>query len=571
MRFAWRLVLGIVMVVLVAVVALVWLSERGLREDLRADAAHALEREARVVAAALPADSLAWGRAIRGLAGEDERITLVDRTGRVVVESDAGAGRRPAESQADRPEILRALAGEVGVDARRNEAAGEDFLYVAIPGGPGAIRVATGLALVDGTVRRAQRSVLLAALLALLVGTLAAVLAARSFARPLTAIAGAAHAIAAGTPPRFPRSGIQEVDALVQALRRMHRELDERFAALRRERQESSALVEAMVEGVVAADHRGQVVTANAAARVLLGYEPGEPLPVLTQLFRTKAARDVVREVLGGAVIHGREMRLNGCALIMSARPLPDGGAVLVLHNVSELRRLEAVRKDFVANVSHELKTPLTSISGYAETLLSDAPDPDTARLFLETIHANATRMQRLVDDLLDLARIESGHWQPTVETIRLAPAIEDAWTPLAGPAATRGVAFAVEVAAGAETLRADPDGVRQILTNLFENALRHTGAGGRITCHAVPAGGGVELRVVDTGTGIPREHLPRVFERFYRADPSRSRAAGGTGLGLSIVRHLMEGHSGRARIESELGEGTTVTCWFPEDPETES
>ena len=271
-----------------------------------------------------------------------------------------------------------------GVATRRSETVGRQLMYVAVPGGPGVIRVAADLAQVDALVRRAQGEVAGAALLALLVGTVLALVAARSIAQPLSDISAAARAIAAGTPPRFPRSGIPEIDVLVQSLRQMHQQLGDRFAELRREQAESAALVESMVEGVIAADGRGHIVTANPAARRLLGYAATGSLPDLPALFRVKAAREVVDIVLEGRPVQDRQLDMDGRVFLVNARPLPAGGAVLVLHDLTEIRRLEAVRRDFVANVSHELKTPLTSISGYAETLLGDPPDSETTRRFLD-------------------------------------------------------------------------------------------------------------------------------------------------------------------------------------------
>jgi len=250
--------------------------------------------------------------------------------------------------------------------------------------------------------------------------------------------------------------------------------------------------------------------------------------------------------------------------LLANSRPLPAGGAVLVLHDVTRLRRLEAVRRDFVANVSHELKTPLTVISGYVETLLRSQPGAEDQRAFLETVASHARRMQQLVDDQLSLARIESGTWEPRPERVDVRAAAGEAWAARAGRAAAVPVRLRVEAAPGAETVHADPGALGQILGNLFDNAIRYSPAGAEIICRAEPFEGGVRLAVADAGAGIPGEHLPRVFERYYRADPARSREEGGTGLGLSIVKHLVEAHAGTVRIESELGRGTTVYCWFP-------
>jgi two-component system, OmpR family, phosphate regulon sensor histidine kinase PhoR len=567
--FAKRLVLGTVLILILAVAVLLWGAERSLRRDLEGDIARGLENEARLIGAALPADSLGWDEAVHRLALQNRhRVTLVDQSGRVRADSDFPPGPLPPlENHAGRPEVRAALDSGIGVATRRSETVGRLLMYVAVPGGPGAVRVAADLSQVDGIVGRAQRTVAGAALVALLVGTVLALVAARSIARPLTGIAGAARAIASGEAPRFPRSSVPEVEVLVRALREMHQQLGDRFDELRREQAESAALLESMVEGVIAADGRGRIVTANAAARRLLGYGGSAPLPGLAELFRLKAAREITNAVVLGQSVEDRQLELDGRVLLVNARPLPAGGAVLVLHDLSDVRRLETVRRDFVANVSHELKTPLTSISGYAETLLDDTTDAETSRRFLETILGNARRMQRLVDDLLDLSRIESGRWQPVPSEVDVASAAQEAWAALARSADALEVSLALDMEPGAETIDADPDAVRQVLTNLMDNSLRYTPAGGRITCLTRRVEGGVGVIVRDSGTGITREHLPRIFERFYRSDPSRSREEGGTGLGLAIVKHLVEAHGGRVSAESEWGSGTTVTCVFPDPP----
>ena len=389
----------------------------------------------------------------------------------------------------------------------------------------------------------------------------------RSMARPLAAVSDAARTIAAGSPPRFPRSGIPEVDLLVEALRRMHGDLNARALELEHERAGGNAIVDTMVEGVIASDPRGRIIMANPAARRLLGYPPNGTLPDLRTLFRARSARDAVAHVLAGRDVHDAEVDLDGTVLSVNARPLADRGAVLVLHDLTEVRRLEAVRRDFVANVSHELKTPLTSIAGYADTLLDPAIDPETRQRFLGIVVNNARRMQRLVDDLLDLSRIESGRWTPHVELVPIAPLAAEAWDPFVDRARERGVCFRTELAAGAAQVAADPVSLRQILTNLFDNALRYVPASGHITCRSERVDGGVAVSVVDDGTGIASEHLPRIFERFYRTDPARSREEGGTGLGLAIVRHMVEAHGGQVAAESELQHGTVIRCWFPDLP----
>jgi signal transduction histidine kinase len=344
----------------------------------------------------------------------------------------------------------------------------------------------------------------------------------------------------------------------------MQAELSARITDLSRERDETEALIESMVEGVIGCDPEGAIVEANAATRRLLGYGPDQPLPGVRELFRQRDARALVDQALSGKTAPWTEVELGGRTILMTARPLPTHGAVFILHDLTELRRLETVRRDFVANVSHELKTPLTSITGYVETLLRQPPAEEERRRFLEVVLANARRMQRLVDDLLDLARLESGAWKPHREPVDAAVVAREAWAPYADRAASRHIQFNVVTATEAPHLNADVGALRQIFANLFDNALRYSPEGGAIRVNVRAADAGAEIAVSDTGAGIPAEHLPRIFERFYRADPGRSRADGGTGLGLSIVKQLVEGHGGRVSADSALGQGTTIRLEFP-------
>jgi signal transduction histidine kinase len=227
------------------------------------------------------------------------------------------------------------------------------------------------------------------------------------------------------------------------------------------------------------------------------------------------------------------------------------------------LRRLETIRRDFVANVSHELKTPLTAVSGYAETLLDEGIPPEQRRRFVETIRDNAWRMQRIVDDLLDLSRIESGGWRPNVGRVDVAGVVRDVFTAVQSTADGKGLRLISEIPRDAAFVPADPTAFRQVVSNLVENAVRYTN-GGSITLRTRVGAAGVWVDVRDTGVGIAPEHLPRIFERFYRVDSGRSREQGGTGLGLAIVRHLVDAHGGRVEAASVVGRGTTISVLFP-------
>jgi signal transduction histidine kinase len=539
-----------------------------LRRHLQQETAGELEREARLVATFTPLDSSRWPE-YAGLAGArlGRRVTLIDPEGHVRGDTEFDrASLSRLENQRNRPEVRAVLdsAKPVGVNERLSASTNAAQMYVAIKDGPpglAVIRVSTTLAVVDAQVHAVQRAIALAALPLLLAAWLVAWLLAGALARPLLRVADAARDIAAGRAAEFPDVQVPELAHQVDALRAMHHELERRFEELRREREESQTLLQALSDGVLAADQRGVVISINAAARQLLGYGHSEPLPPLGELFHDRAHRSLMREVLSGAVVEGRELNLGDRVVMVSARPLEEGGTLIVLSDVTEVRRLETIRRDFVANVSHELKTPLTAIAGYAETLATESAD-EQATGFAQTIVDNARRMQRLVDDLLDLSRIESGGWEPQPRPIGVDAAAREAWRPFADRAAN--LKIELETANDSTSVNSDPEALRQIFTNLFDNALRHTPSGGRIRVATQRAGHATVVRVSDTGSGIPADHLPRIFERFYRVDPGRSRQEGGTGLGLAIVKHLVEAHGGRVEAESELGRGTTILLYFP-------
>ena len=248
---------------------------------------------------------------------------------------------------------------------------------------------------------------------------------------------------------------------------------------------------------------------------------------------------------------------------MVTACPLDHGGGVLALVDMTATRRLETVRRDFVANVSHELRTPLTVIAGFTETLAEEDVPPEKRRRFSEMILSNTTRMQRIVDDLLDLSRIESGGWVPNPVVLDGEAIVAEAMGGLRAAAQSKGIALEARIDPSASTLLADRTALRQILSNLLENAIRHT-TRGTVTVATSPAQGGINLSVSDTGSGISSEHLSRIFERFYRADSGRARESGGTGLGLAIVRHLAEAHGGSVEARSTEGVGTTITIFLP-------
>ena len=404
----------------------------------------------------------------------------------------------------------------------------------------------------------------LAGVVALAVALLVAWSMSRTITRPLIELRNVARAIADGDLER--RASLDapgELGDLALSLRELSVQLAARDAARRADEALLVQLTESLNEGVVGVDATRQVIRINETGRRLLGVR--DAIPFSADLIpRDRALREALQAAFDGDTTEGSEATLLGRTVNITARPLESGGAVLALLDLTRLRRLESVRRDFVANVSHELRTPLTIIGGFAETLVHDDPPVERRRQFAERILGNTRRMQRIVDDLLDLSRIESGSWTPNPARVDLAAIAADVISAARDTAGAKGVRLEASIHPGAREIWADPTAIRQVLGNLVENAVRHTVTGHVAIFSIVRNDGGLTVGVRDTGSGIAPEHLPRIFERFYRVDPGRSRDEGGTGLGLSIVKHLVEAHGGNVRAESTVGVGTTIAVHFP-------
>jgi two-component system, OmpR family, phosphate regulon sensor histidine kinase PhoR len=564
MRLTERLLVGSLAVVGLLIVAVVAIAGGRLRARLLDEQLDDLRRETHYVAGqwrpGVNVDSLAdiAGRMLR------RRVTLVDSTGRVIGDSEfAPEELARLENHSSRPEIVAARRAGEGNASRLSASAGDEELYVAVRAGYGFARVSVPTRQVQAAIAGAQRDVLVAGAIGLIGALLLAWLFARSVSAPVVELRDVARAIAAGDLAARPAlSAPGEIGDLAAALHRMAEQLATRLHALKEDEELMTTIVESLHQGIVALSERGQVVRVNAHSRRLLGV--AATVPFAAELLpRHPALRHAIDDALAGRGTDFTELELGERTLGLTARPLRGGGAVLSVLDLTELRRLEMVRRDFVANVSHELKTPLTVVSGFAETLEDDDLAPEQRRRFVEAIQSNAHRMQRIVDDLLDLSRIEGGHWTPNKERVDLGAVVADTFTSVAVEADRREVRLSSRLEA--PTAYADPTALRQIVGNLVENAVRYT-AIGDVTVTSEFTEGSVRIRVRDTGIGIPSEHLSRIFERFYRVDPARSRADGGTGLGLAIVRHLVEAHDGRVSAESEPGHGTTISVWLPEE-----
>ncbi len=417
------------------------------------------------------------------------------------------------------------------------------------------------------TLRLLGREALWAGLIALAIALPIATWAAGRVTRRLERVVAFARRIADGDlSARLDYEGHDdELAGMEAALNQTAEQLGQSFAELESQRQELATMLDSMQEAVVAITPEGYVRWSNAVMRRIAGTQihPGRPLvhavrdPEVLACIRAALQHSEVRFGRASSLAPGRIFEIN-------AAPLPSGGALVVLHDVTGIEAAEKSRRDFIANVSHELRTPLTSIQGYVETLVEDPhPNPETTREFLGVILKNATRMNRLTEDLLALASVESPNYKVTPQPTRASALVEDAIESLGGMVVDSEVEL--ESAGAPDALiMADPDAMNQVFGNLIENALKYGKAGGRIRVGAQLLESEVEFSVKDFGPGIAFEHLERIFERFYRVDKARSRESGGTGLGLAIIKHIVQAHGGRIWAESELGSGATFHFTLP-------
>jgi two-component system phosphate regulon sensor histidine kinase PhoR len=504
------------------------------------------------------------------------RVTLIAAGGRVLGDSEVPIAELPrVENHAGRREVREALAGQVGRDVRRSATIDAPLLYVAVPVTEtgrvvGVLRLALPLAVVQSSHAAITRVLVVGGVVALVLALGIGLFIAARVTQPVVVMQAVARAMSEGNfRARAPVRSPDEIGRLGRALNIVAARLSDKIEDLQHEQAKVSAILDAMVEGVVAVDGRDQVILMNERARSLFGLERGraERKPFLEVIRNVDLHRLLGQARAGGEAVVSGELRLpgtverrvqvNAVRLDLGAE---DRGVVMVLHDVTELRRLELVRTEFVANVSHELRTPLTAIRGYLETLIGGAlSEPEDARRFLEVVVRHTERLGRLLDDLTDLSNIELGRVTLRLAPTPLAEVVDSVLGIIAPRAAGGGLAIRSDVVPDL-LVHADRDRLAQILINLVDNAVKHTRVGGRIAVTARPLEAGmIEVAVADTGVGIPAADLPRITERFYRVDKARSREEGGTGLGLAIVKHLVLAHGGELAIASEPGQGTTV------------
>jgi two-component system phosphate regulon sensor histidine kinase PhoR len=496
----------------------------------------------------------------------DARLTVVAPDGTVLSDSELdGAALAAVESHAGRAEVREALASGASASVRYSRTVGADLLYRArrLEAGPwsgGVARMAVPMTRVASAESRALRALLVLTAVGLAITLLAGGLLARWLSGPIRELRAVAGRLTEGDLGARARVGTgDELEGLAAALNAAAAALGDQVLAARAERDQLEAVLEGMVEGVIVTDARGRVTLSNAALRRMFGLQGSAEGRTPIEALRNAEAADAIEESAQEGMVE-REIRLTWPVertLSLHVGGLATGGAVGVFHDITASKRVDEIRSDFVANVSHELQTPLSTLAGYGEALADSVGDPSRVREIAEVIRRQSARMSALVRDLLDLSRLESEGFVPQREPVDLDPLVREVMDTWMGRASAKGLKLHARLEPGLH-LRADRRLLHQALSNLVENAVKYVPAGREVRIEARRSDDGIELVVADTGDGIPREDQPRVFERFYRVEKGRARTRGGTGLGLAIVKHVAEVHGGRVEVESGPGRGTT-------------
>jgi two-component system, OmpR family, phosphate regulon sensor histidine kinase PhoR len=589
-RLFWRLGLTYVALLVAVLIAVDLYSSRVIRSQAIRLANSQLTSllnvaETRPPQASDPDDLRTW---TTWMAKSGARVTIIDSNGQVLADSATDATKM--ENHANRPEVQQAMAEGRGQAVHHSVTLDRELVYQAVryqgAGGQSiVIRFAVPLSDIDLSVTELRRRLLLASVLMLIIGAIVSLGFARMFAARIERLKDFSQRIAEGNFRPLLREGPRdELSDLADSMNQTAARLELEIRTLSGERNRSSAILRSMVEGVAVIDTEERLVFYNRAFSEIFGVQAstadGRPL---IEAVRNAELVGLIRKALRGeeglqsdismGIVQMQSFSVtaapvkaldasNGNDASISSRP---SGAVVVLHDVTELRRLERVRQDFVANVSHEFKTPLTAIQGFAETLLGGAlDDPTNNRRFLDIIRNHAIRLARLTNDLLKLARIEAGKLEVEFFPVGLIELIEGCAETTLLKASRKQITLEIEVPPGLPPVRGDAGLLRDVLQNLLDNAIQYTPECGNIHVTAEAKGREAIITVSDTGIGIPASDKERIFERFYRVDAARSREAGGTGLGLSIAKHIVEAHGGRLLVESVMGEGSKFSFSIP-------
>lgn len=507
------------------------------------------------------------------------RLTVIANDGLVLADSDELPARMDNHGQ--RPEVFEARQSGEATRIRFSRTLQKRMVYHALRvthGGDvtGFVRVSLPYVRIDDKLAELRRLVLIGAGLAALAALVLGFYFAKRFSDPIIRMIAAAEAISQGDFGRqIPVSGDDEIGRLAEAVNRMGRSSAQRMAELTTDRNRLSKIFTGMVEGVIGVDVEQRIIHINQAAADLLGIQMNECLykPIWTEV-RADEIRSALTQALETQDVVRSQMRRSAASddlvVDIAAATLRDedgepAGAVIVLHDISELAHLERVRRDFVANASHELKTPITAIQGLSETILDDeGMDRDTRQRFLERIHAQSLRLSTLISDLMTISRFEADEFEANLNRIDLAEVARRSVAEARPECVEKQLGLTLELPDHPVFIEADMQAISQLIDNLLDNAHHYTPSGGEIIVRLSTDSSHARLSIEDTGIGISPQYQQRIFERFYRVDKARSRGLGGTGLGLSIVKNIAEAHNGTVSVESQLGKGSTFTVTLP-------
>ncbi len=579
-RLIWHLFPFFLLVTLVTLVAVTWYSARSWRLFFLEQTAADLETRARLVEGRIGGRAaLENGPAVDKLCKDlgkitATRLTVILPSGKVLGDTEEDPARM--DNHGDRPEFKEAIMGRVGMSTRFSFTLGHNRMYVAIPIEDqgsiiGVVRASLPMTAISQALRVYYFKIVLGGLAIALVVTAFSFFISRRLSTPLEDLKRGALRFAQGDLGRkLPVPQTDELASLAEILNDMARKLEDRINALIRQGQMQEAVLSSMIEGVIAIDAEQRLIALNRAGASLLGVSPESTLSQnIIEVVEDPALRWFINRTLSAKDPIEGEVPLNNGEQVLQAHGTslrdPEGaniGVLIVLHDVTHLRRLEHVRRDFVANVSHELKTPITSIKGFVETLLAGAlHEPENAENFLRIVAKQADRLNEIINDLLTLSRIEQDaeRGQIFLTTQKIKSVLEAALQVCELKAKARSIALHLRCP---DDLRARTNAplLEQAVVNLVDNAIKYSEANREVQVEAERSGPEVIIRVRDQGSGIKPEHLPRLFERFYRIDHGRSRQFGGTGLGLAIVKHIAQAHGGRVTVESTPGKGSTFS-----------
>ena len=587
----WKLALAFFALLLGVLVAVELVAERVLRRDYErigfeelqaiAETAQSHPLKFSTVPPESPEERAGLNEWVRDAASSGARVTVI--TGDGLVLADSQSETQTMENHAGRPEIRQALAEGQGHSMRHSVTINRDLLYYAVrkrseTGQLFFLRFALPRQTVDSALWSFRRTLWLASLLILALAAVVTMLVSRGFSGRVDRLTAFSSRVAEGDFHPLPADGSGDaLDLLGRSLNQTAARLDRTIRTLTEERNLSSAILGSMVEGVLVVNASERVAFANPGFAEILGLDlPPQPGSALLEVVRQTELVAAVRKVLAGEarveseIVTGTLRQHFFAATVAAVRTTEASGAVIVLHDITELRKLERVRRDFVANVSHEFRTPLTAIQGFAETLLAGAmEDPRNRTRFLGIILEHSRRLARLTEDLLMLSKMDADRLELEIQRFSVAQFVESCVETVQSRAREKDLRLSFNLPPKLPDIAGDRRRLTEVLENLLHNAIQYTPEGGGILVTVSPGEAEVVFTVSDTGIGIPKADQSRIFERFYRVDVARSREVGGTGLGLSIAKHLVEAHGGRIWVESEVGHGSqfhfTVPIFDPE------